>query len=110
MNKCIASIFSIVFLISCSHRQPADRIYINAKIWTGDSANDRATALAIKDSVILYVGNDYSAYKGDSTQIIDLDGKMIVPGFIDTHVHFLSGGLQLASVNLRNARTVKDFV
>src|SRR5579871_7060878 len=110
MRKLIIPFIALVFFISCSQQQTAaDKIYINAKIWTGDSANDRATSIAIKDSAIIYVGNDYSAYKGSNTQIIDVDGKMIVPGFTDNHTHFLGGGYQLASVNLRNVKTQKDF-
>jgi len=110
MRRLIPAFIAFAFFISCSQQKSADRIYINAKIWTGDSANDRATAIAIKDSVIIYVGNDYKAYRGTDTKIIDIDGKMIVPGFTDNHTHFLGGGYQLASVNLRNAKTQQDFI
>ncbi len=110
MRKIIIALLTLAFFVSCTQHRTADRIYVNAKIWTGDSANDRATSIAVKDSNIIYVGNDYSDYKGDGTQIIDVDGKMIVPGFIDNHTHFLSGGYQLASVNLRNAKSQLDFI
>jgi len=110
MRKSMIVLAALAFFISCTQKQSADKIYINAKIWTGDSANDRATAIAIRDSSIIYVGNDYSAYKGSNTQVIDVDGKMIVPGFIDNHTHFLGGGYQLASVNLRNAKSEKEFI
>jgi predicted amidohydrolase YtcJ len=110
MKKIVTASIALAFIFSCSHPQAADKIYINAKVWTGDSSNDRATAIAIRDSTIIYVGNDYLPYKGDNTQIIDVDGKMIAPGFIDNHTHFLSGGYQLASVNLRNAKTQNEFI
>ncbi|HXB44495.1 MAG TPA: amidohydrolase [Puia sp.] len=110
MKKIIIVLFGLSIFISCTQHQNADRIYINAKIWTGDSANDRATAIAVKDSAIIYVGNDYSDYKSSSTQIIDVDGRIIVPGFIDNHTHFLGGGYQLASVNLRNAKSPQEFI
>ncbi|HLY69555.1 MAG TPA: amidohydrolase family protein, partial [Puia sp.] len=110
MKKIIPALIALVFFISCSHQQAADKIYINAKIWTGDSANEQATAIAIRDGAIMYVGNEYQAYEGPNTQITDIDGKMIVPGFIDNHTHFLSGGYQLASVNLRAAKTKKEFI
>jgi len=103
--------YSLLFvLLSCSHHITADRIYFNAKIWTGDSSNPAATSLAMKDSLIIYVGDDYESYKGAATQLIDLQGKMVVPGFIDNHTHFLGGGYQLASVNLRSVKSPKEFV
>ena len=88
----------------------ADRIYINAKIWTGDSANPEAKAIAIKDSLILYVGNDYQQYAGGQTTLVDLQGKMLVPGFIDNHVHFLDGGYYLANIDLREAKSKSEFI
>src|SRR5690606_13544902 len=103
------TVISVIFLFSCKQNS-ADLIYINAKIWTGDSTNSRATSIAIKDSLIVFVGTDYDPYKGNNTKVIDLEGKMIVPGFIDNHTHFLSGGYQLASVNLRNAKTPAEFI
>lgn len=108
------SIASFFLFSSCDQNasisKSADRIYINAVIWTGDSANAKATAIAIKDRLIVYVGDDYTSYKGNSSEIIDVAGKMIVPGFIDNHTHFLGGGYQLASVNLRDAKTPGEFV
>jgi len=110
MRKLWIASFAFSFFMSCTHHQVADKIYINANIWTGDSSNPQATAIAITDSVIVYVGNDYSAYKGNKTEIIDLDKKMLVPGFTDNHTHFLGGGFQLTSVNLRNVKKVNDFI
>jgi predicted amidohydrolase YtcJ len=99
-----------LFFISCTHHPVADRIYLNAKIWTGDSANPSAKAIAIKDSTILYVGDDYQSFVGSNTVLKDLGGKMLVPGFIDNHTHFLDGGFSLSSINLRQVKTVQDFI
>ncbi|MEJ0105270.1 MAG: amidohydrolase [Bacteroidota bacterium] len=99
-----------VIFLSCSQKQPADKIYINAEIWTGDSSQPFATAIAIKENKIIYTGNEYTEYKGENTELIDCAGKMIVPGFIDNHTHFLSGGYNLASVNLRAAKTKNEFI
>ncbi|HET9746016.1 MAG TPA: amidohydrolase [Chitinophagaceae bacterium] len=90
--------------------EPADKIYFNAKIWTGDSANAWAAAIAIKGNQIVYVGNDYQAFEGDMTDMIDLGGKLMLPGFIDNHTHFLSGGYNLSSVDLRKAKTKEEFI
>jgi predicted amidohydrolase YtcJ len=95
---------------SCKQNPVADRIYLNAKIWTGDEANPKAEAIAIKDSVILYVGSDYQPYAGSQTKLIDLQGKMMVPGFIDNHVHFLDGGYFLANINLRDVKSEAGFI
>jgi predicted amidohydrolase YtcJ len=99
----------IIFL-SCHQHPVADRIYFNAKIWTGDTANPEAGAIAIKDSLILYVGSDYQAWAGSQTNLIDLHGKMLVPGFIDNHVHFLDGGYYLANINLREVKSQAGFI
>ena len=58
----LLSVFLFV-LPACNHASMLQTGFImNAKIWTGDSANPEATAIAIKDSLILYVGNDYQPY------------------------------------------------
>jgi len=99
-----------IFSVSCKQHPAADRIYMNAKIWTGDSSSPEATAIAVKDSMILYVGNDYQSYVGSQTIIRDLQGKMLVPGFIDNHVHFLDGGFSLGTINLRAVKSVQEFI
>jgi predicted amidohydrolase YtcJ len=108
-------VFAIVVIfcthfISCRQQPFADRIYLNAKIWTGDSANPKASAIAIKDSMIVYVGDDYKPYTGNETILTDLHGKMLVPGFIDNHVHFLNGGYYLVNINLRQVKSKNDFI
>ena len=86
----------------------ADNIYFNGKIWTGDTANPSASVIAIKGNQIVYVGNDISFVNGETK--IDLGGKMLTPGFIDNHTHFLSGGYNLTSVHLKEVKTKKDFI
>lgn len=100
-----------IMLTACQHSgEKADTIYYNAVIWTGDSSQPHATAIGIKDGKILFTGDDYTAYKSASTQLIDLQGKMIVPGMIDNHTHFLSGGYNLGSIDLRQAKSKQDFI
>ncbi len=88
----------------------ADKIYFNATIYTGDPYNPLAKSIAIAGNQILYVGNDYTPYKSSNTQFIDLKKKLLIPGFIDCHVHFLSSGANLAGVDLRYASSKKEFV
>jgi hypothetical protein len=57
-------------LFSCTHQEKADHIYINAKIWTGDSVQPWAEAIAVRNNSILFVGKDYQPYQGPLTKIL----------------------------------------
>lgn len=105
-------LFFILLLTSSVYSQNyfADKIYINANIWTGDSGNPNAKTIALKNNTILYVGNDYKPYESSATIVIDMKGKMIIPGFIDNHTHFLNGGYNLSGVQLRYAKDPADFI
>lgn len=101
----------LLILISCtSQTEKADRIYFNAKIWTGDTSQPWASALAIRGNQLLFVGNEFESYKSGSTEMIDIGGKMIVPGLIDNHTHFLSGGYNLGGIDLRKAKSKQQFI
>jgi hypothetical protein len=71
----------------------ADRIFLNGAIYTVDEQRRWAEAVAVKDGRIVYVGDNdgTSAYEGEQTEFIDLEGQMMLPGFHDAHVHILSG-------------------
>lgn len=91
--------------------QRADAIFTNAKIWTVDSLHPRAQAVAVLSGKILAVGSDAEIRKlaGPATAFTDVKGKLMLPGFIDDHTHFMGGGFQLGSVNLREAANGKEF-
>lgn len=74
---------------AASNSKPADLIFKNGSVYTVDEKRSWAEAVAVKDGEILYVGNDegVAAYKGTDTRVIDLKGKMLLPGFIDSHNH-----------------------
>lgn len=109
MRLLIIAASLLLFCSACQHSDKATRIYINAKVWTGDSSQPATGAVAVKDSIILYVGNAYETYKDGNTEIVDLKGQLLIPGLIDNHTHFLSGGTQLASINLRDAKSREEF-
>lgn len=90
----------------------ADLIITNAVIWTGNKAQPKAEALAISSDTILAIGSekDILTYQSSTTQMIDAGQQFIVPGFIDCHVHFLTGGFRLSSVQLRDAATPTEFI
>jgi predicted amidohydrolase YtcJ len=99
-------IISLLF-VSCG-KEKVDRIYVNAKIWTGDTLNPSATVIAVKGEKIVYVGDD--ATKFTSNETIDVQGKQLLPGFTDNHTHFLSAGYALSSVKLKDAMTKEEFI
>jgi predicted amidohydrolase YtcJ len=91
---------------------PPPLAIVNARIWTGDSARPRATAIALRDGRIVAVGDGATARRaaGTGARVIDGRGATVVPGFTDAHVHFLDGGFRLSGVQLRDVRTRAQFV
>jgi predicted amidohydrolase YtcJ len=90
---------------------PATLAIVNARIWTGDRAKPWAEALAVSGERITAVGTTVEIRTlAENVPPIDAGRRLIVPGFIDTHVHFVEGGFRLASVQLRDARTRGEFV
>lgn len=91
--------------------QTPDRILVGGSVWTGDAAVPAAEAVAIAAGRITAVGNseEMRTLAGPDTEVIELEGRFAMPGFIDTHTHFLDGGLRLESVDLRDAATPDEF-
>jgi predicted amidohydrolase YtcJ len=89
----------------------ADLIIINAKIHTMDQGQPVAEAVAVSGNYIVAVGSTREIRKlaGPNTHLIDAKDQLVLPGFNDAHVHFMSGGFQLSSVDLRDANTPQEF-
>ena len=81
---------------------PADRVYRNGVIFTADSKNTTAEALAIRDGRIAYVGSNAGAATlvGTATAVVDLKGKFLMPGLVDGHMHPLEAGADLLKCSL----------
>ena len=88
-----------------------DLLLLNGKIWTGAPRQPWAEALAVSGGVITAIGSnvEVATKKQAHTKTLDLGGKTVLPGFIDNHTHFMTGGFQLLSVNLRGSATPGDF-
>jgi predicted amidohydrolase YtcJ len=90
----------------------ADLVLINGKIWTvAKSARPECQAVAVWRDRIMAAGTnaDVRPLVGPRTRVIDLQGRRVVPGFHDSHVHFLGGGLQLSQVSLKDAPNEEEF-
>lgn len=90
----------------------ADLVIINADVRTMVKNVPRATAIAIRANKIVSVGDRerIQMHIGPKTRTIDAKGKLVLPGFNDSHVHFLDGGFSLHNINLRDAKTPEEFV
>jgi predicted amidohydrolase YtcJ len=83
---------------------------MNANVWTGDPAKPSAQAVAVAGDRIVKVGaNDDVRRLAETAEVIDAAGLFLVPGFIDSHIHFIEGGSQLTSVQLGNVKSRAEF-
>ncbi len=92
--------------------QTMKKAFINGKIYTVNEKQPYAEAVVIEKNKIKYVGSNSAANRliDASTEVIDLDGKLMLPGFNDSHLHFTSGGSYLLGINLRPALSKEEFV
>ncbi|MCH9695204.1 MAG: amidohydrolase [Gammaproteobacteria bacterium] len=92
--------------------QQADLVARNGKLWTVDDNMPRAEALAVLDGRFVYIGSNANVerYIGPETEVVDLDGAFVTPGFYDNHVHFESTGQLLYGLNLLDISDGSGFV
>src|SRR5262245_29232310 len=92
-------------------RVAADVVLRGGKIATLDGNRSEASALAVWRERVLIVGSDADVKSliGPATRVIELQGRRVVPGFHDSHVHLLSGGMLLSQVNLKDAADEAEF-
>lgn len=121
MKRFLQPCLAVLALAACSEQpgspgsgpapDSADLVIRNARIWTGVPESPWVSALAIRGDRIVAVG-DAAAIDpliGAATEVIDSPSGMVLPGFIDSHVHLLSSGFELSSIQLRDAQTPHEF-
>jgi predicted amidohydrolase YtcJ len=100
-----ATVVSCVALVGCQTQgsTSADMVMRNGYVYTVDGKDSVQQAVAVKDGKILYVGSDEGAasYIGSQTQVVDLAGRMLMPGFIDAHMHPGDGGRAMTLCDLK---------
>ena len=106
-------LMQMIFLVSCQsqNQSGADTVFRNGEIYTVDGDRTWAQSIAIQNGRITYVGNDdaISEHIGAQTKVIDLKGKMMIPGMQDIHIHPIYGGIEYSSCNLNNLAGIDDY-
>jgi len=107
--------FFLVLSFACSsgpEKGMADLVLLNGSVWTVNPDQPWAEAVAVKEDKIQEVGSTSEIRKvvGNETKVIDLNGDLVLPGFIDSHTHFLDGGFSLLSIDLRDVKSKEEFV
>jgi len=100
-----------VVVIFAQPPRAADTIITHGKVFTLDTRHPWAQAVAVADAKIVSVGEDAEIEKlrGPGTKVIDAGGRLVLPGFVDCHIHFLDGSLSLGRVNLEGAKDATDI-
>jgi len=97
--------------IGLAAAEPAELVLLNARIYTVDPYLKLAQALAIREGRIVAVGTteEMKHWTGPDTKVVDLDGKLVLPGFNDAHTHLGHAGAELISVNLKDTRSIAEL-
>jgi len=114
MKNYVRSLLTAIVCLLAAHAsvaQYADLVARNGNIWTVDDDNPRATAVAALNGRFVYVGADagVASLIGPETEVFDLDGAFVTPGFYDNHVHFEGTGRLLYGLNLLDVSDASTF-
>lgn len=113
MKSLVTIIILFYFIVGCSTNQneKADTVFTNGFVYTVDSINSKAEAVAVKDKAIIFVGDNESVqnYIGENTKVINLNGKMVLPGFVDAHCHSISSYRYFNELNLYGLKSKEDI-
>ncbi|MEJ2298015.1 MAG: amidohydrolase [Woeseiaceae bacterium] len=107
-------LFAVAVLGGCAEQQldsAADLVLENGRFYTVDARRSWAEAVAISDGRFVYVGggDDVAAFKGSSTRVVDLDGRMVLPGMFDVHIHALASGVERLQCDLSSEGMLAEY-
>lgn len=107
-----AILLLVAFLLpACRPSEPADLVLLNGVIYTVDAKRTIAEAMAVRGDTIVYIGNNRGAqaYIGPATNVLDLEGKFVLPGLIDSHAHATSGVSDIYEVALYGIDSLEGY-
>lgn len=109
--KLLIFVFLLLTVVESIEAQEMKKAFINGKIYTVNPKQPFAEAVVVVGNKITFVGSndDAKTFIDTETKVIDLKGKLMLPGFIDNHVHFISGGNYLLGIDLRPAKSTSEF-
>ena len=115
IGRAMALILAFGLVTGCGKAREGnmvDLVLVNGKVWTGDRERPWAEAVAVGGRAILAVGTTAEMRKlsPSAIKLVDLGGALVLPGFIDSHTHFLAGGFALKSIQLHDAKSREEFV
>lgn len=111
MNKLLPLIL-FVTLLSCSGRKPADLVITGGTIYTMDTSQRVVEAVVVNADTIVFAGSSQAAREwiGEETKVIDLQGKTMIPGFIEGHGHFMGVGYNELDLDLSGVKSFEEIV
>lgn len=112
MKRYIFLLVTALFLSCSEKKSPADTIVLGGKIYTSDKSNSVVEAVAMVADTIVYAGSlaGVEKFKGDKTQLIDLQGKTMTPGFIESHGHIMGLGYNELNLDLMSVKSYEELV
>lgn len=115
MNRDLKTITILAVVLTGCSAEPndgVDTVFFNATVYTVDESQEWAEAVAVDGDSIVYVGDSDAALAlaGDDTERIDLSGKLVLPGFIDSHFHPLNGGAYVNALSLNTYGTPDEWI
>lgn len=111
---CVSALALLLLLplAAVAKPKPATTVYRNGYVWTVDNKRPRAQAVAVRGAKIVFVGSNKAAkaFIGKKTKVVNLKGRMMMPGLIDSHQHPIEGGASLIGYNLNGVqRTIPEL-
>jgi predicted amidohydrolase YtcJ len=110
MKIALILLFFFIFSVTTNAQMPKTA-FINGKIYTGNEKQPIAESVITQGNKIIFVGSNKEAQTriDKNTEVLDLKGRLMLPGFIDNHTHFTSGGFYLLGIDLRSAKSTTEF-